>query len=53
LISVTDRAAWFAHSTGRADRADWQPLAEHLRGVTDLARERAAKFGAGDWGYVR
>jgi CRISPR-associated endonuclease/helicase Cas3 len=23
-----------------------------LRQVADLARERAAKFGAGDWGYA-
>jgi CRISPR-associated endonuclease/helicase Cas3 len=26
---------------------EWQPLAEHLRAVADLAGERGAKFGAG------
>jgi CRISPR-associated endonuclease/helicase Cas3 len=40
----------FAHSTSRSDRTDWQPLDEHLRGVAALARERAAKFDAGEWG---
>ena len=43
---------YFAHSTSRPDRADWQPLHEHLQEVACLARKRAAKFGAGDWGYV-
>jgi CRISPR-associated protein Cas5d len=35
----------FAHSTSRPDRADWQPLDEHLLRVATFARERAAKFG--------
>ena len=43
---------YFAHSTDREDRADWQPLAEHLHCVAELAREHAAKFGAGDWGFA-
>jgi CRISPR-associated endonuclease/helicase Cas3 len=48
-----DRAhTYFAHSTSRRDRADWQLLREHLHQVADLARDRAAKFGAGEWGYV-
>jgi CRISPR-associated endonuclease/helicase Cas3 len=44
---------YFAHSTSRRDRADWQPLREHLHQVARLAHDRAAKFGAGDWGYVQ
>jgi CRISPR-associated endonuclease/helicase Cas3 len=43
---------YYAHSTSRPDRADWQPLHAHLHQVAELARERAAKFGAGEWGYV-
>ena len=42
----------YAHSTHRPDRADWQPLCAHLHDVAELAGERAAKFGAGEWGYV-
>lgn len=37
---------FFAHSGRRADRSDWQPLAEHLRNVSRLAAERAGCFGA-------
>ena len=44
--------AYFAHSTNCPDRAHWQPLCAHLQNVAELARERAAKFGAGEWGYV-
>ena len=44
--------AHFAHSTSRPDRADWQPLREHLHHVADLAAQRAAKFGAGEWGCI-
>ncbi len=46
------RSAYYAHSTSRRDRADWQPLRAHLQNVADLARERAAKFGADEWGYI-
>jgi hypothetical protein len=45
--------AWFAHSTSRPDRADWQSLRAHLHQVAELARDRATKFGAGEWGYVQ
>lgn len=38
---------YFAHSTPRQDRSDWQPLPEHLRNVGSLARQFAAAFGAG------
>jgi CRISPR-associated endonuclease/helicase Cas3 len=37
---------FFAHSTARADKADWEPYAEHWREVARLASARAAKFGA-------
>lgn len=37
---------YFAHSTGRQDRADWQPLIHHLMGVAGLASARGDKFGA-------
>jgi hypothetical protein len=43
---------YFAHSTSRPDRADWQPLRAHLLQVAQLARAHAAKFGAADWGYL-
>lgn len=38
--------AFFAHSTQRDDRSDWQGLAEHLRNVAALAGEKAAAFDA-------
>ena len=37
---------YFAHSTHKPDRSDWQPLPAHLRGVGREAERRAAKFGA-------
>lgn len=43
---------YFAHSTDRPDRADWQPLHDHLHRVAALAHKHAAKFGAGEWGYA-
>ncbi|MCB1899320.1 MAG: CRISPR-associated helicase Cas3' [Rhodocyclaceae bacterium] len=36
---------FFAHSTERRDRADWQPLAEHLRSVGEIAARHGAMFG--------
>lgn len=36
---------FYAHSTERADKTDWQTLSEHLRNVGDLAAEFAAAFG--------
>lgn len=44
--------AFYAHSTGRRDRGDWQGLAEHLNGVGDGAGDRAAVFGARVLGSV-
>lgn len=37
---------YFAHSTARADRSDWQPLACHLKRVAALAGQTAGKFHA-------
>jgi CRISPR-associated endonuclease/helicase Cas3 len=36
---------YYAHSTDKQDRSDWQPLPEHLKGVGFGAKQRAAKFG--------
>lgn len=43
---------FFAHSTDKSDRSDWQVLAEHLQGVGQLAAERAASFGGQDLAEV-
>ncbi len=37
---------FFAHSTARKDRSDWQMLPDHLIAVAALAAERGEKFGA-------
>ena len=39
---------FFAHSTERADKSDWQGLSDHLEAVARGAAARARKFGAGD-----
>ena len=38
--------AFYAHSTQRSDRSDWQALAEHLQNVGQMASDKAAIFGA-------
>lgn len=38
---------FYAHSTARLDKRDWQPLDEHLIGVGQRARASAEIFGAG------
>jgi len=43
---------FYAHSTERQDRSDWQRLKEHLECVAASARENAAKFNAAELGYV-
>ncbi|MDT3426159.1 CRISPR-associated helicase Cas3/CRISPR-associated endonuclease Cas3-HD [Paenibacillus forsythiae] len=43
---------YYAHSTEREDKSDWQPLLKHLKEVADLTEMFARQFGAGDWGYV-
>lgn len=41
---------YYAHSTESADKADWQPLEEHLNNVADLSATFADVFGAREWG---
>lgn len=36
----------YAHSTDRADKADWQPLREHLLAVGEAAAKKGNRFGA-------
>jgi CRISPR-associated endonuclease/helicase Cas3 len=48
-LQLNEQAAevqFFAHSTERADKVDWQSLQEHLTCVGELAASRAAWFGA-------
>jgi hypothetical protein len=37
---------FFAHSTDRKDRSDWQTLPDHLTVVAALAAQRGSKFGS-------
>ncbi len=37
---------FYAHSTQRLDKSDWQVLAEHLQCVAVIASDKAAVFGA-------
>lgn len=39
---------YFAHSTSRHDQADWQPLCEHLKAVSELAGKFSEPFGGSD-----
>ena len=43
---------FYAHSTSRTDRTDWQRLDEHLLGVADGAAARAASFGGQELAWV-
>ncbi|WP_066092347.1 CRISPR-associated endonuclease Cas3'' [Xanthomonas massiliensis] len=43
---------FYAHSSSRPDRADWQHLADHLRQVGDTAARYAAAFGGQDMARV-
>lgn len=38
---------FYAHSTTRQDRSDWQPLSTHLAATGELAGTAAAAFGCG------
>ena len=42
--------AYYAHSTEKTDKSDWQPLDEHLHNVGKLSEQFAAAFNAGQWG---
>lgn len=41
---------YYAHSTEKTDKSDWQPLDEHLHNVGKLSEQFAAAFMAGLWG---
>ncbi|MBS0509852.1 MAG: CRISPR-associated endonuclease Cas3'' [Proteobacteria bacterium] len=43
---------FFAHSTQRNDRSDWQTLAQHLQNVAALAADSATLFGASELGRI-
>ncbi|MCD1258064.1 CRISPR-associated helicase Cas3' [Paenibacillus athensensis] len=52
---MSDSAAgsqYYAHRTDSANKEDWQTLKAHLEGVAKLAKEFAAQFGAGEWGWL-
>lgn len=42
---------FYAHTHGDNER-DWELLSDHLNDVAEGGRARAAKFGAGDWGFA-
>jgi CRISPR-associated endonuclease/helicase Cas3 len=44
--------AFFAHSSPRTDKSDWQPLKAHLEAVADMAGGFAGRFGAAAFGRV-
>ncbi len=41
-------ASFYAHSTNRLDKSDWQSLADHLQAVGKLAGQEASFFGASE-----
>lgn len=43
---------YYAHSTDSPEQLDWQPLADHLQTVAELAAQRAERFGMADAGRV-
>ena len=44
-MSESTRTDFYAHSTERTDKTDWQSLAGHLSAVGELAAQKAAVFG--------
>lgn len=43
---------YYAHSTPTLDKTDWQTLEDHLTVVSQMAGERAGRFGAEPWGQA-
>lgn len=43
---------FYAHSTKREDRSDWQGLRAHLLGVAERAGRNAAAFGGQQLGWI-
>ncbi|MCH9692856.1 MAG: CRISPR-associated helicase Cas3' [Gammaproteobacteria bacterium] len=48
----SQRVVFYAHSTESIDKAFWQPLANHLLAVGELAAQKATFFGAEDLANV-
>ncbi|MBV9938147.1 MAG: CRISPR-associated endonuclease Cas3'', partial [Acidobacteriaceae bacterium] len=47
-ISLEGKAcSFYAHSTQRSDKSDWQLLQSHLKAVAERAERNASCFGAG------
>ena len=42
---------YYAHSTEKTDKSDWQTLAEHLEGVAKLAEQFAKPFCIENWAW--
>ncbi|HEX7119807.1 MAG TPA: CRISPR-associated helicase Cas3' [Longimicrobiales bacterium] len=42
----------YAHTVPGAPEQAWEPLADHLRNVAELAQTFADAFQSGDWGYI-
>lgn len=46
MVASNDAIAeFYAHSTEKTDKSDWQSLSDHLRGVSELAARNASAFG--------
>lgn len=43
---------YYAHSTEKKDKSDWQSLSEHLVNVSEMAKDFAGEFGAAEWGRL-
>lgn len=43
---------YYAHSTDRQDKSDWQPLKVHLENVADIASGFSREFNAEQFGYA-
>jgi len=43
---------YYAHTTDKSDKSDWQPLIAHLKQVAELSSTFASDFHAGELAYV-
>ncbi len=49
---MAKQGPFYAHSLAGRPALHWEPLADHLNLVAELAAQFADKFSAGDWGHV-
>jgi CRISPR-associated endonuclease/helicase Cas3 len=49
---ISDAKATYAHSKAGEPRETWHRLEDHLLGTAEKARDFAAAWGAGEWGYL-